>query len=74
MAKRTKKEALERLDTLPTPPSIPAPLFKFLPPAARFLNLPYVLDKGGKAGARALIRLENRSQSLNKLQKNELFL
>ena len=58
MAKRTKKQALERLDSLPTPRSIPAPLFRFLPPAARFLNLPAILDKGGKAGARALIKLD----------------
>ena len=54
MAKRTKKEALERLASLPRPPRLPAgfPIPPVLRPA---LLLPTILDQAGRAGARLLI-------------------
>jgi hypothetical protein len=58
LRRRTKQEALDRIDSLPEPPQLPLWAYRFLPPTARFLNLPTILDKGGKAGARALVRLD----------------
>ena len=54
MPKRTKKEALERLASLPRPPRLPAgfPIPPVLRPA---LLLPTILDQAGRAGARLLI-------------------
>ena len=54
MPKRTKKEALDRLASLPRPPRLPAgfPIPPVLRPA---LLLPTILDRAGRAGARILI-------------------
>ena len=54
MPKRTKKEALERLASLPRPPRLPIgfPIPPILRPA---LLLPTILDQAGRAGARLLI-------------------
>ena len=54
MPKRTKKEALERLASLPRPPRLPIgfPIPPVLRPA---LLLPTILDRAGRAGARLLI-------------------
>jgi len=54
MAKRTKKQALDRLASLPRPPRLPAgfPIPPVLRPA---LLLPTILDRAGRAGARILI-------------------
>ena len=54
MPKRTKKEALDRLASLPRPPRLPAgvPIPPFLRPA---LLIPTILDRAGRAGARILI-------------------
>jgi len=55
--KRTKKEALERLASLPEPPRLPLgfPIPPVLRPA---VLLPTILDRAGKAGARLLIRAD----------------
>ena len=54
MPKRTKKEALDRLASLPRPPRLPigVPIPPVLRPA---LLLPTILDRAGRAGARILI-------------------
>jgi len=54
MPKRTKKEALERLASLPRPPRLPAGVP--IPAPLRLpLLLPTILDRAGRAGARILI-------------------
>lgn len=65
--KRTKKEALERLASLPEPPRLPLafPVPPILRPA---VLLPTVLDRLGKAGARILIRAD----PLNRLEDNSM--